>query len=56
MKSVTCETCNEAVCSLQDNGEWHHATWVYDGAELRFYIDGIIAEVGDISGRLLRLF
>ncbi|KAI0208076.1 hypothetical protein LSAT2_007249 [Lamellibrachia satsuma] len=36
--------------SAANNGEWHHATWVYNGVELLFYIDGILVESGAISG------
>ncbi|KAK2181973.1 hypothetical protein NP493_373g02056 [Ridgeia piscesae] len=33
-----------------NNGEWHHAVWLYNGRELRFYIDGVLTESTTIEG------
>ncbi|KAK2186748.1 hypothetical protein NP493_190g04029 [Ridgeia piscesae] len=29
---------------------WHHAAWVYDGAELKLYIDGVLERRDDMTG------
>ncbi|KAI0239669.1 hypothetical protein LSAT2_009631 [Lamellibrachia satsuma] len=34
---------------MADNA-WHHATWVYDGSNLKLYVDGVIASSDAVSG------
>jgi len=35
------------------NGTWHHMAGVYDGAQLKLYIDGVLAAASNVSGNLI---
>jgi hypothetical protein len=50
--SINHETINVAKVAYTDYGEWHHLTGVYDGTNIKIYVDGVLGGTDTYSSAI----